>query len=145
MKNPGSDRKDVVQAKPSRHQMPHITAVPCIADGVGEDEASHDRHVKILSLEWKKHKPNKHAISELMRRTFVVRRQRILSSPVAVDSLLGSYPPLRQYGEVRGICIPLFVYLLHLQIVFIACFRTGQNSWQECIPRNQGMLGTASA
>ena len=73
--NPGSERKGVVQRKSPKHQMPHITAIPCITDSIGEDEASHDRHTKILSLEWKKSKPNKHAVSELM------------------DSLLSTYPP----------------------------------------------------
>ena len=89
--------------------MPHITTIPCITDSIGEDEASHDRHTKILSLEWKKSKPNKHAVSELMRRTFTVRRERIMSSPVPMDSLLSTYPPLRQYKEVSDIDFLSFV------------------------------------
>ena len=100
---PGSERKGM-QTKPPKHQMPHITAVPCIMDSIGEDEASHERQIKILSLEWKKSKPNKHAVSELMRRTFTVRRERILSSPVPMDSLISTYKnPL---GQVMTRSVP---------------------------------------
>lgn len=132
---PGSERKGIVPTKPPKHQMPHITAVPCIMDSIGEDEASHERHKKILSLEWKKSKPNKHAVSELMRRTFTARRERILSSPVPMESLLSTYPPLKQYKEVSDIFIP-FVSDNSVGYCFVACVGTGQNSRQAGFSRD---------
>ena len=95
-----SESKRAMQKNPLKQQMPHISTLPHTMDSVGEDEASHDRHVKLLALEWRKSKPNRHAIGELMRRTFGVRRKNILSSPASLDCLLKSYPPLQQYGEV---------------------------------------------
>ena len=98
---PMPETKLAVQKKPVKQQMPHIsTALPHTIHSVGEDEASHDRHVKLLALEWRKSKPNRHAIGELMRRTFGVRRQKTLSSTASLDCLLKSYPPLQQYREV---------------------------------------------
>ena len=56
------------------------------------------RHVKVLCLEFKKATPNKHTVAELMKLTFTVRRQRILTAPVSMKSLLKTYPPFRQYN-----------------------------------------------
>lgn len=93
-----STKKTATAKTVAKLQMPHIPALPLIADG--EDEASHDRHVKVLSLEYKKAKPNKHSVADLMKRTFAVRRQRILNAAVSMESLLKTYPPLREYNQV---------------------------------------------
>ena len=63
--------------------MPHVPAVPIVVDG--EDEASYERHVKLLSLEYKKAKPNKHSVTELMKRTFSFRRRRILAGDLSME------------------------------------------------------------
>lgn len=94
-----TEKKESAARIPTRNQMPHVSSLPIIT-GVGEDEASHDRHVKILALECKKSKPNKHALGELMNRTFPIRRQRIMSSQESMESLLKTYPPLQQYNQV---------------------------------------------
>ena len=65
-----STKKTAAVKKAARLQMPHIPSLPLIADG--EDEASHDRHVKVLSLKYKKAKPNKHSVTDLMKRTFTI-------------------------------------------------------------------------
>lgn len=108
--------KKMVVAKIPTYQMPHVPSLPPIADG--EDEASHDRHVKVLSLEFKKGKPNKHAVAELMKRTFSVRRQRILTAPLSMESLLKTYPPLKQYNQVCDVVPPLSC-LLHCEHIAI--------------------------
>ena len=99
VKQDPSTEKSMAAKKPT-YQMPNVPSLPLLSDG--EDEASHDRHVKVLSLEFKKAKPNKHAVAELMKRTFTVRRQRILTTPgpVSMESLLKTYPPFRQYNQV---------------------------------------------
>lgn len=116
VERPQTEKKEKVQINPTRHQMPHVSALPMITDSAGEDQASHDRHIKILSLEWKKKKTNKHAIAELMRRTFMERRQRILSSPISMDNLLAMYPPLQHYGEVS--ITPLLMFVLAMMFFF---------------------------
>ena len=93
-----STKKMATAKTVAKLQMPHIPALPLIVDG--EDEAFHDRHVKVLSLEYKKAKPNKHSVADLMKRTFTVRGQRILNAPVSMESLLKTYPPLREYNQV---------------------------------------------
>ena len=92
--------KSTTLTKVTKPQMPHVTIFSHKADCTVKDEASHSRHVKLLSLEWKKTKPNKHAIHELMARTFTTRRQSIVTSPPKLECLLKTYPPLQQYSEV---------------------------------------------
>ena len=60
--------------KPKARQMPTLLGIP-LADG--EDEASHDRHVKTLKSECKKVNPSKMVYGELMKRTFAFRRQMV--------------------------------------------------------------------
>lgn len=84
--------------KPQTRQLPHTPLIHLVADG--EDEASHDRHVNFLGLEYKKSKINKHAVADLMRRTFPIRRQKILEGIVSIDRLLHTYPPLKEFQQV---------------------------------------------
>ena len=92
--------RSTTPTKVSKPQMPHVTFFSHKADCTVEDEASHSRHVKLLSLEWKKTKPNKHAIHELMAWTYTTRRQRFVTSPPTLECLLKTYPLLQQYSEV---------------------------------------------
>ena len=64
---------------------------------------------KVLCLEWKKNKPNTIVIADLMRRTYVVRRQKILSTQLSMGNLLKTYPPLQQYKQV---CMHLICLLV---------------------------------
>ena len=64
------------------------------------------RHVKVLCLEFKKATPNKHTVAELMKLTFTVRRQRILTVPVSMEFLLKTHPPFRQYNQVCDLVNP---------------------------------------
>jgi len=73
---------------------------------MGEDETSDDRHVKVLCLEFKKATPNKHAVADLMKLTFTVQRQRILTAPVSMESLLKAYPSFRQCNQVCDLVSP---------------------------------------
>ena len=73
----GQKRDSEQQYKPKTAQMPTALPMPKISDG--EDEAAHDRHVKLLKAECKKVAPNRHIYKELMKRTFGFRRQGIYS------------------------------------------------------------------
>ena len=63
--------------KVKARQMPTLLSIP-LADG--EDEASHDRHVKMLKSECKKVNPSKMVYGELMKRTFAFRRQMVMEN-----------------------------------------------------------------
>lgn len=82
-------------------QMPMTSPAP--VPGVGEDEASHNRHVTLLKAECKKANPNKHSYRELMKRTFTFRRQAILQKPMSVDQLMSTYPAMKYPDEVQYI------------------------------------------
>ena len=71
--------------------------------GVGEDEASHNRHVTLLKAECKKANPNKHAYRELMEQTFSFRRQALLQNLMSVDQLMSTYPALKYLDEVHSL------------------------------------------
>ena len=98
--------KKMAVAKMPTYQMPHVPSLPPY------------RHVKVLSSEFKKGKPNKHAVAELMKRTFSVQRQRILTAPLSMQSLLKTYPPLKQYNQVCDVVPPLSC-LLHCEHIAI--------------------------
>ena len=68
----------------------------------GEDQASHDKHVKLLKQECKKVNPNKATCKELMKRTYPIRRPLITKQPygLTVDHILSEYPAFRFPEEV---------------------------------------------
>lgn len=82
------------QKKP---QMPTLSDVPI---GVGEDEASHDRHVKLLKKECKKVTPSKAICLELMKRIHGFRQQMIKENKPTIDHILAVYPAFRYTNEV---------------------------------------------
>lgn len=76
---------------------------PAPVPAVGEDEASHNRHVILLKAECKKANPNKHSYRELMKRTFTFRRQAILQKPMSVNQLMSTHPAMKYPDEVQYI------------------------------------------
>lgn len=62
---------------------------------IGEDEASQQRHLKMLSSEMKKVHPKKQITRELMKRTFSTRRKQILDGMGSVKDILAVYPALK--------------------------------------------------
>ena len=67
----------------------------------GEDDASQQRHLKLLQAEMKKVNPNKHIIRDLMARTFPTRWQEILEDGRSVTDIRKVYPALKYPDEVR--------------------------------------------
>ena len=66
----------------------------------GEDGASFARHNSLLKVEARKGKPNRSIVSEIMKVSFHMRRNDILSEPKPLSELLESYPFLKDYDEV---------------------------------------------
>ena len=91
-------KKSDAPYKVKKPQMPATSPAP--TPGVGEDEASHKRHVTLLKAECKKQSPNKYSCCELMQRIFSLRRWELLEKPVSVDQLLSTYPALKYPDEV---------------------------------------------
>ena len=102
-------RKSDVPYKVKKPQMPATSPAPI--PGIGEDEASHMRHVTLLKAECKKNNLNKHACRELMQRTFAFRRQELLEKPISVNQLMSIYPALKYPIEVSH-KVYMFNYLL---------------------------------
>ena len=67
----------------------------------GEDAVSYERHIKALSAEYRKAKPNEGVVTELMAITFRQRRQEIVEK--AMPELLLKFPFLRHYGQVCSV------------------------------------------
>ena len=65
----------------------------------GEDETSFERHNRVLKTEYNKANPNVSTVKELMKVTFPMRRQDILSHGHTYDPLQ-KYPYLQQPSHV---------------------------------------------
>ena len=66
----------------------------------GEDKISFSRHVKALQAEFKKVRPNKAVVGELMSSSFSLRRKDIIENPRDLASILDKYPFLGKTDEV---------------------------------------------
>lgn len=67
-----------------------------------EDMVAHERNVALLQQQTKKVTPNEHIITELMKKTFCVRRKIILEIPCRVSELLKTYPCLKSENQVSS-------------------------------------------
>ena len=92
---PSSSPKPFIEPK-SHPDPPSIPIIP-----EGEDQHSHDRHAKLLSVECRKVNPNSAVKKKLMDHNFPFRRKEIISNPTLVSTITKIYPPLKEYIEVR--------------------------------------------
>lgn len=94
--NPSKEnRKSLPVAKPIMPAIPATILMP-----IGEDEASQLRHEKVLKTEMKKVNPNKQVVRELMKRSFFLRREKIVGGLGSVQDVLAYYPALKCADEV---------------------------------------------
>lgn len=63
--------------------------------------ASHLRHIKVLQQEEKKLSPNKRIITDLMVRTYPLRRKEIMEDPQPIQQLFITYPSLKRSEQVK--------------------------------------------
>ena len=66
----------------------------------GEDAVSYERHIKALSAEYRKAKPNEGVVTELMAITFRQRRQEIVEKAMLVREVLLKFPFICHYEQV---------------------------------------------
>ena len=97
--NSADNKTSPVKKKPRVHY-PSIVPTAHAVPPVGEDKASHTRHVKILQLEERKMAPDKNVVADLMIKTFHFRRCEILEEPQPVQELLKMYPSMKRYNQV---------------------------------------------
>ena len=67
---------------------------------VGEDSTSFARHNRLLLAESVKAKPNRAAVAELMKLSYEMRRNEVVSHPHSLRHLLKEYPFLQDSDEV---------------------------------------------
>lgn len=88
--------------KPKALQMPSSSTVQDNISSQGEDQASHDKHVKLLKQECKKVNPSRIVCKDLMKRTYPFRRPAVINKEhgLTVDRIFNDYPGFRYPEEV---------------------------------------------
>ena len=76
-----------MKTEPQKHSYPSLSGEP-------EDETTHSRNLALLREEMDKLKPSNKNVKNLMTRTFLNRRERILNSEIAVSQIIEDYPCL---------------------------------------------------
>ena len=66
----------------------------------GEDAVSYERHIKVLTAEYRKVKPNEGVVTELMAITFRQRREEVVEKAMLVSEVLLKFPFFHQYQQV---------------------------------------------
>ena len=110
-----SEEAPTLTKKPRPHYPTHQQDVathhqPAIEPPVGENNASHMRHLKMLQLEERKVSPDRNVISDLMKRTFHYRRLEIIEEPKMVQQLIKVHPSLKRCNQV----CTYRVYIIHV-------------------------------
>lgn len=80
---------------------------------VGEDTISLERHNRVLQAEFSKRATsrNNQVVSDLMDRTFPMRRKTILEQPLSLESIFEKFPFLQECEQVH-IYTCMYMYLL---------------------------------
>ena len=66
----------------------------------GEDTVSYERHTKALQAEFRKTNRNNALVSDLMGRSFALRRAEILEKNYSLSALLSRFPFLQEADQV---------------------------------------------
>ena len=88
----------------------------------GEDEVSYERHTKALQAEFKKTNHNNALISDLMQRSFALRRMEILEKNYGLTALLSRFPFLQEADEVHNHigCKHTHLHVLYLCLALLS-------------------------
>ena len=109
------DKEEHTPAPPQKAVKPSTGVVPMLP--TGEDDASQQRHLKLLQAEMKKVNHNKRVIRDLMARTFPTRQQELLEDGGPVADILKAYPALKYPDEVTKLR-PLKHYITIIMRIF---------------------------
>ena len=95
------------QKHPEEHNVQHKvtklvrpTPPPLVENSDQDDMVSYHRNVSLIQQQAKKVAPSQHIITELMNKTFQIRRKVILSNPCRVCELIKTYPCLQSENQV---------------------------------------------
>lgn len=98
--------------KPPKQRSPGIiqqAASRRFAISLGEDSVSLERHENCLMDELRKRKPNEVVVSDLVKRTFSLRRKTILDTPMSMDLIFIKYPFFKDINHVSTCIVILFL------------------------------------
>lgn len=96
---PGSSKDDTPAPKRSKAAAMNNHSYPSLV-GEPEDETAHARNCSLLKTELGKARPDRESVFNLMERTFIRRRQWILSNLPNVSSVIEEYPFLKKISYV---------------------------------------------
>lgn len=88
-------KKSPQKKKPGITQSPSQPSIIC-----GEDNAAFKRNISRLKIEYNKTRPNERIVSDLMTRTFSMRRKAIMESPTSVSVIFEQFPFLQDSNQV---------------------------------------------
>lgn len=86
--------------KSPKKRLPGITQPPQPPVVLGEDQVSFGRHNKILKTEFKKSRRNEQVVSDLMDRTFPMRRKAVVEKCKDLSDLYKQFPFLQEANQV---------------------------------------------
>ncbi len=99
----------------STHSVPHD----------GEDETSFNRHIKVLQAEFAKPKSrqNLQIVDDLMKKTFLTRRQEIIENSLNLNNLFERFPFLKDSTNVS------LLFFVSLHVSFQVSVLPAANEW----------------
>ena len=100
-RNPLVKKTPTISATPSKNgKSPGIMKSPGDPLPPHGDAVSYEQHTKAFQVEHKKTKQNKHIVTELMDRSFALRR-KIMESNLYLDVIFDRFPFLQDTEEVN--------------------------------------------
>lgn len=108
-------KPNITGKKSPKKKSPGITQCPAEPRLLpGEDSVSCSRHNRVLLVEFNKTRRNKEVVSDLMDKTFALRRKEILDKCPDLDSLFKEYPFLQDGDQVLYcMCVEEYIIILH--------------------------------
>ena len=79
----------------------------------GEDAVSYERHIKAMTAEYRKVKPNEGVVTELMAITFRQRREEVVEKAMLVSEVLLKFPSFHHYEQVKNNTKWLIIKMMH--------------------------------
>ena len=107
-------KPNITGKKSPKKKSPGITQCPAEPRLLPEDSVSCGRHNRVLLVEFNKTRRNKEVVSDLMDKTFALRRKKILDNCLDLDSLFKEYPFLQDGNQVLPYVIYAQKYLLYI-------------------------------
>ena len=124
---------DVGSKKSPKKRRPGITQSPSepFSPPQEDDAVSFDRHNRVLIAEFKKNRRNSQVMSELMERTFQLRRKSILEESSDLKEVFKRFPFLQESDQVILFLPYTTVYSIYIFLHITAHERIGKGCRAE--------------